>query len=102
MGDMARTIVTPANSMRILQQQFEQLKRAIGNIVSVFAVKMIPYVQVFVRLLTDAANAIAKWLGFELPTIDYSEVGKGLSSVTENADDATESVKETKKALLAC
>lgn len=101
MGDMARTIVTPANSMRILQQQFEQLKRAIGNIVSVFAVKMIPYVQVFVRLLTDAANAIAKWLGFELPTIDYSEVGKGLSSVTENADDATESVKETKKALLA-
>lgn len=46
MGDMARTIVTPANSMRILQQQFEQLKRAIGNIVSVFAVKMIPYVQV--------------------------------------------------------
>lgn len=101
MGDMARTIVTPANSMRILQQQFEQLKRAIGNIVSVFAVKMIPYVQVFVRLLTDAANAIAKWLGFELPTIDYSEVGKGLSSVTENADNATESVKETKKALLA-
>ena len=101
MGDMARTIITPANSIRILQQQIEQLKRAIGNIVSVFAVKLIPYVQVLIRLLTDAANAIADWLGFDLPTIDYSEVGKGLSSVTEEADDATEAVKETQKQLLA-
>lgn len=101
MGDMSRTIVTPANSMRILNQQIEQLKRAIGNIVSVFAVKLIPYVQVLIRLLTDAANAIADWLGFELPTIDYSDVGKGLSSVTEEADNATEAVKETQKQLLA-
>lgn len=101
MGDMARTIVTPANSMRILQQQMEQLKRAIGNIVSVFAVKLIPYVQVLIRLLTDAANAIADWLGFELPTIDYSQAGKGLTSVTEGADNATEAVKETQEQLLA-
>lgn len=101
MGDMARTIITPANSMRILQQQMEQLKRAIGNIVSVFAVKLIPYVQVLIRLLTDAANAVADWLGFELPTIDYSQAGKGLTSVTEEADNATEAVKETQDQLLA-
>lgn len=101
MGDMARTIITPANSMRILQQQMEQLKRAIGNIVSVFAVKLIPYVQVLIRFLTDAANAVADWLGFELPTIDYSQAGKGLTSVTEEADNATEAVKETQDQLLA-
>lgn len=99
MGDMARTVITPANSLRILEQQFTQLKRAIGNVVSVVAVKLIPYVQVAVRLLTDFANWLAKKWGFELPTIDYSNIGNGLSSISDEADNATESVKETAKQM---
>lgn len=99
MGDMARTVITPANSLRILKQQFTQLKRAIGNVVSVVAVRLIPYVQVAVRLLTDFANWLAKKWGFELPTIDYSNVGNGLSSISDEADNATESVKETAKQM---
>lgn len=99
MGDMARTVITPANSLRILEQQFTQLKRAIGNVVSVVAVRLIPYVQVAVRLLTDFANWLAKKWGFELPTIDYSNVGNGLSSISDEADNATESVKETAKQM---
>jgi hypothetical protein len=102
MGDMARTIVTPANSMRILTQQFNQLKRAVGNIVSVFAVKLIPYLQVAIRLLTDLANELAKYWGFELPDIDYSSTG--LSSATDDmddyatsADDAADAVADTVK-----
>jgi predicted nucleic acid-binding Zn-ribbon protein len=101
MGDMARTIVTPANSMRILSQQFEQFKRAVGNIVSVFAVKLIPYLQVAIRLLTDLGNWLAKKWGFELPEIDYSGT---LSTATDEmedyssaADDAADSVAETVK-----
>lgn len=50
-----------------------------------------------IRLLTDAANAVADWLGFELPTIDYSQAGKGLTSVTEKADNATEAVTVTRR-----
>lgn len=102
MGDMARTIATPANSMRILNQQFEQLKRAIGNVVSVFAVKLIPYIQVAIRLLTDLANYLAKKWGFELPEIDYN--GSGISSVTDemsdladNADTAKDNVSDMVK-----
>ena len=41
-GDLARTIVTPANAMRILQAQTEQAKIALGQVVSVVAVKVIP------------------------------------------------------------
>lgn len=99
MGDMARTVVTPANSMRILNQQIEQMKRAFGNVVSVIAVKVIPYLQVAIRLLTDLGNYLAKKMGFELPTIDYSNLGDGISSVTENADEATDAVKETAKEI---
>jgi hypothetical protein len=102
MGDMARTIITPANSMRILSQQFSQLKRAIGNVVSVFATKLIPYVQVAIRLLTELANTLAEKWGFELPSIDYDS--DGLSTATDEmedysdaADDAADAVAETVK-----
>ncbi|MDO4945123.1 MAG: hypothetical protein Q4E74_07995 [Ruminococcus sp.] len=99
MGDMARTIVTPANSMRILGQQIEQLKRAFGNIVSVIAAKVIPYIQVAVRLLTDLENYLADKMGFELPKIDYSGVSDGISSVTDSAEEATEAISQTAEEL---
>ena len=106
MGDMSRTVITPANSLRILEQQFTQLKRAIGNVVSVVAVKLIPYIQAAVKLLTEFAGDLAKKWGFELPKIDYSDttkatkdVAKGMENVSDNADDATDSVKKTVKEM---
>lgn len=98
-GDMARTVTTPANAMRILDQQINQLKRSIGNIISIVVQKLLPYIQAFVRLLGDAADYLAKLWGFELPTIDYSNVGNGLSNISDEADNATDSVKKTAKEI---
>lgn len=98
-GDMARTVTTPANAMRILDQQINQLKRSIGNIISIVVQKLLPYIQAFVRLLGDAADYLAKLWGFELPTIDYSNVGNGLSNISDEADNATDSVKKTAKEM---
>lgn len=93
MGDMARTITSPANSMRVLSQQFEQLKRAIGNIISLVLVKFIPYIQAFVRLATEAAEALAKMWGFELPKFDYS--GLSVDSLTDGVDDLSNALDDT-------
>ena len=103
MGDMARTLITPANSLRILQAQFVQLKRAIGNIISVFVVKLIPYVQAFVEVITDAARAIAAFFGFELPTIDYSGLELGsdvVDDIDDGLNDATDSAKKLNAQLM--
>lgn len=104
-GDMARTLVTPANAMRILNSQLTQMKRALGNVVSVLVAKFIPYTQAIVRVVTDAANAIANFFGFELPTIDYSGFDTG-----EYADDleagenalvgSSDAAKKLKKQLM--
>ncbi len=99
-GDMARTIITPANSVRILNAQLEQLRRAFGNIISVIAVKVIPYVQAFVRVVTEAFEGIAKMLGFEMPTIDYSDLDSAFGDTAENADETVSAVKEIKKQLM--
>lgn len=109
-GDMARTIATPANAMRILNAQITQLERAFGNIVSCLVVEAIPYIQAFVMLIRDAANAIAEFLGFELPEIDYSDLDDAVSIVDDVSDsvsdtsseleDATDSAKKLKKQLM--
>lgn len=103
MGDMARTIQTPANAMRILNQQITQLSRALGNMLIPILQQIIPWVQAFVLVLTDAAQAIANFLGFTLPTIDYSGldgVSVGASSAEDALTGAGEAAKEMKRQLL--
>ena len=103
MGDMARTLVTPANAIRILSAQLTQLKRAFGDIVSVLLVEVIPYVQVFVRLVTDAAKSLAAFLGFELPKIDYSNLDMAsdvIDGIDDSLGDTSDEVKELKKQLM--
>lgn len=87
-NDMARTINTPSNAMRILTQQFHVLRRAIGNIASVFATAVIPYIQVAVELLNKFASFVAGLFGFKLPTIDYSGLEKGSGAMDDMADSA--------------
>lgn len=108
-NDMARTINTPSNAVRILTQQFKLLRRAVGNIASVFATAVIPYIQVAVELLNKFANFVAGLFGFKLPTIDYSGLDKGSDAMDEMADSAkdagssvggaTKKVKDLKKEL---
>ena len=99
-GDMARTLVTPANALRILSAQFTQLKRAAGNVVSVLVTQLIPYVQATVEIITDAANALAKFFGFKLPTIDYSGLDTGgYADDLEDGEDAINGTADTLKKI---
>lgn len=103
-GDMARTIVTPANALRILNAQLDQMKRALGNIVSVLVAKFIPYIQLMVKWITTAANAIAAFFGFELPKIEYTGLGGSFSSEFEDAEESlggvSGAIKKIKKQLM--
>lgn len=102
-NDMARTIVTPANAMRILSQQMIQLKRALGNIVSVLVSRFIPYIQLAVQWLTELANKIADFFGYELPDIDYTGIDSDFSfadDLDDSLSNAADTAKELKKTLM--
>ena len=104
-GDMARTLITPANALRILNAQLTQMKRGLGNIVSVLVAGFIPYVQAMVQIITEAANAIASFFGFKLPEIDYSGLDTGgFADDLEDGEDALagagDSAKKLKKQLM--
>lgn len=103
MGDMARTIMSPANALRVVNMQLTQLERAMGNAILPLLMEILPYAQAAVMVLTDAINKLAVLFGFELPEIDYSGLG-GLASGADDAtgavDETTEAVKELKNAML--
>jgi hypothetical protein len=105
-GDMARTILTPANALRVLTAQFKQMRRAMGNIISVIAVQFIPYVQALVQIITEAATAIAKFFGFSEEDFeaDLSGLSSGFSGEFEEAEDnlggVSNKIKKIKKQLM--
>ena len=103
MGDMARTIMSPANALRVVNMQLTQLERAMGNAILPLLMEILPYAQAAVMVLTDAINKLAVLFGYELPEIDYSGLG-GLASGADDAtgavDETAEAVKELKNAML--
>ena len=99
-GDFVKTIESPANALRILNQQIVQLSRAIGNLVIPILIKVIPYVRAFVEVLTEVIQALALLVGWELPKWDSndwsSNITGGFEGIGTSADDAADSVKKLK------
>lgn len=99
MGDMAKTITSPANAMRVLSAQMTLLKRALGNVVSVLVTKFIPYIMAAVQLMEEFASALAEMWGFEIP--EFPEVDLELGAdIEEEVEQAEDALKDLKKQLM--
>ena len=99
-GDMARTLEAPANQLRILQAQFTQAARAIGNIFIPALNVILPYAIAVVQVIREIANALANLAGFKLTEVDYSGVNSaavGAGSLADNLDDAAGAAKKLKQ-----
>ena len=94
--DMGRTIVTPANALRVLREQFTLLAKAIGRIFIPMLMAILPYVTVVTQALTKLANKIANFFGYEIADVDYSG---GFSNVISGLEDIGNEADETKKKL---
>ena len=103
-GDFAKTLESPANALRVLRQQITQLGRAIGTALLPIIIQIIPWVQAFVEVLTDAIKALATFLGFTMPEWETSDWATGITDGALDAEDAiggaTSAAKEMRKALL--
>lgn len=100
MGDMARTIESPANQLRVLESRIETLKRAIGDSLMPVISAVLPYVTAFVQILGETFRAIAEFMGFELPVFDYSDtVSKNNADIADSFDDATKASEKFKGSL---
>ena len=101
-GDLSRTLNAPANQLRILTAQVTQCARALGNVFIPILNVVLPYLIAFAKVLRMVINLIGKFVGFELPEIDYSGISSGsdaMGDLTDNTNDATGAAKKLKNAL---
>ncbi len=108
-GDLAKTLLTPGNAIRILKQQLVQLKRAFGDFLAPIISEYIPYIVAFVKGLTGMLSNLSKvmdeLLGYQrLTTEDFKKVTDNMDSVagaTEDAADATDEYSNSLHGLLS-
>ena len=97
-GDMARTLLQPANAIRVFKEQINLLARAVGNLLIPVIMKIIPYVMVLTKWLTTAAQNLARLLGFELDVDGWdgatSDIAAGIEDIGDSADETTKKLKE--------
>ena len=96
-GDFANTLASPANAIRILKQQIVQMARAIGMVLLPIIIQVLPYVQAFVKVLTEAISTFALFLGFEMPTFETKSTTLGLEAVGDALDATGKKVEEYKR-----
>ena len=102
-GDMAKTIDSPANQIRVLRQQIENLTRSIGSVFLPVIQTVLPYVNAVVIVIRRLVETIAQAAGYELPNYMDSDIYRDISgdigAIGDSADDANTSVTKLKKTL---
>ena len=107
-GDMARTLDSPINQLRILQSAATQAARSLGNMFIPALKAVLPVAIALMQVIRDLANTIAALFGFsQSDAIDWSGLGGAAGGVADTAgaiDDslggAGKKAKELKDALL--
>lgn len=87
-GDLARTMITPANAIRILETQIRLLGRAIGQVLTPIIMEVIPWIMAATEVLKGWANALAEILGYKVADVDYSTAFIDTTEAVEDYSDA--------------
>ena len=92
--DMGRTLLQPANAIRVMKEQISLLAQAIGRIFIPIVMNLMPYVVALTQVLTEFANKVAKFFNYELKENNNSAMGK---LETQIGGIGKEAEKTTKK-----
>lgn len=104
-GDMARTIQSPANQIRILKMQVEQCARAFGNLFLPILQAVLPPLIAVAKVVRTIAEIIAKLFGMNIT--DFGGISESVGGAAGGAADledklggAAKKAKKVKEALL--
>lgn len=97
-GDMARTLESPANQLRIFKEAALQAGRAIGTIFLPALQAILPIAIAVMQVVELLASTIAKLFGYKADAFDFGSFG-GLASGAEDAETALDGAAKAAKKL---
>lgn len=100
-NDWGRTLESPANQIRIMNEQWSRLQRNVGNVFLGMVSKILPYINAVLMVLNEILKVIGKLLGFKVDDFDFFDeatVG-GVEDYGDALDGAADSAKKLKQSL---
>lgn len=100
-GDLATTINQPANQLRLIESNFQNLSRTIGNLFLPAVSNVLPYVNAMVIALQRLATWLGNLLGIDLSKVTSSVADSSFDfgSIADEAEAATEAVNKLQKGI---
>lgn len=97
-GDMAKTVESQANQMRIFNNQLTMLKINVGQFFNGLISSILPYVNGILMVINALIKTFASFLGIEMKAVNG--VSSVTSGISEDLGNATDKAKEFKAQLM--
>lgn len=97
-GNLAQTISSPANMVRILKSEISQLAKAVGQLLYPAFKAILPVLIAAVDLIKEFVVSLASVFGQKIEFTDFSKTQKDIGGVTSAMDDTADATKAAAKA----
>lgn len=91
-GDLADTINQPANQLRLIEANFQNLSRTIGNLFLPIVKTVLPYVNSLVIAFQRLFAWLGNLLGIDISNISTSIGGTDIGGILDQTDDLSDSL----------
>ena len=97
-GNLAQTISSPANMVRILKSEISQLAKAVGQLLYPAFKAILPVLIAAVDLIKEFVVSLASMFGQKIEFTDFSKTQKDIGGVSDAMDDTADATKSAAKA----
>ena len=97
-GNLAQTISSPANMVRILKSEISQLAKAVGQLLYPAFKAILPVLIAAVDLIKEFVVSLASVFGQKIEFTDFSKTQKDIGGVANAMDDTADATKAAAKA----
>ena len=98
-GNLAQTIQSPVNQIKILKAQLDMLAKSVGSLLYPAMKSILPPLIAAVQLIREFVEWVAKLMGVKVVFTDFTKSAGSVGSIGDAMDDTADSTKKAAKAL---
>lgn len=98
-GNLAQTIQSPANQIKILKAQLDMLAKSVGSLLYPAMKSILPPLIAAVQLIREFVEWVAKLMGVKVVFTDFTKSADSVGGISDAMDDTASSTKKAAKAL---
>ena len=98
-GNLAQTIQSPTNQIKILKAQLDMLAKSVGSLLYPALKSILPPLIAAVQLIREFVEWVAKLMGVKVVFTDFTKSADSVGGISDAMDDTADSTKKAAKAL---